>query len=93
MNKKECNSLKDWIISLEPLIFHGVIADKFKTEQTLSEKLKQFASSLLGNNKLLNGIVVFYRHCFTALYTDYKKGADPFIWFQFQWYNHCSAFL
>ena len=33
----------------------------------LSEKLKQLASSLLGKDKLLNGIVVFHRHCFAAL--------------------------
>ena len=93
MNKKECDSLKALIISLNPSIFHGVIADKFKAKQTLSEKLKQLASSLLENDKLLNDIVLFHCHCLAALYTECKKGADPFIRFQFHWYNHCSAFL
>jgi len=93
MNRKERDCLKVSIISLNPSIFHGVIADKFKVEQTLSEKLKQLASSLLENIELLNEIILFHHHCFAALYTECKKGPDPFIRFQFQWYNHCSAFL
>ena len=47
MNKKELDSLKA-SISLDPSVLHRVIADKFKTEQTLSEKLKRFTCSLLG---------------------------------------------
>ena len=47
-------------------MFHRVIADKFQAEQTLSEKLKQFVSSLLENDKLLNDIAVFHCH-FTHL--------------------------
>ena len=93
MNKKECDSLKASIISLNPSIFHRVIADKLQAEQTLSEKLKQLASSLLENGKLLNDVRLFHHHCFAALYTECNKGADPFIRFQFQWYNYCSAFL
>ena len=89
----EHDSLKASIISVNPSIFHGVIADKFQAEQTLSEKLKQLASSLLENDKLLNDIILFHSHCFAALYTECKKGADWFIQFQFQWYNYCSAFL
>ena len=38
-----------------------------KRRKPLSEKLKQLASSLLGKDKLLNGIIVFHRHCFAAL--------------------------
>ena len=93
MNKKDCDSLKASIISLNPSIFHRVIADKLQAEQTLSEKLKQLASSLLENDKLLNDIILFHCHCFAALYIECKNSADPFIWFQFQWYNYCSAFL
>ena len=70
--QKERDSLKASIISLNPSIFHGVIADKFQAEQTLSEKLNRLASSLLENNKLLNDIILFHRHCFAALYTECK---------------------
>ena len=66
MNTKEYDSLKA-SISLNPSVFHGIIADKFKAKQTQSEKLKQLASSLLGKDRLLNGIIVFHRHCFAAL--------------------------
>ena len=93
MNKKERDSLKASIISLDPSIFHGVITEKFKAEQTLSERLKHFASSFLEKVELLNEIIVFHRHYFAALYTSCKKGQDPFMRFQFQWYDHCSALL
>ena len=36
MNKKERDNLKA-LIPLDPSVFHRVIADKFKAEQTLSE--------------------------------------------------------
>ena len=66
MNKKECHSLK-----LQFLLTHqtswSYIADKFKWRKPLFEKFKQLASSLLGKEKLLNGIVVFYHHCFATL--------------------------
>ena len=41
----------------------------------------------------MNEIIVFHRHYFAALYTYCKKGPDPFLQFQFQWYDHCSALL
>ena len=69
----------------------SVISDKLKAEQTLPERLKSFASSFLENFELLNEIIVFHHHYFAVLYTDCKKGPDPFLWFQFQWYNHYSA--
>ena len=66
MNKKEHDSLK-----LQFLLNHQIslsyIAEKFKAENPISEKFKQLASSLLGKDKLLNGIVVFHHHCFAAL--------------------------
>ena len=66
MNKKERDSLK-----LQFLLNHQIsrshIADKIKVEKTLSEQLQQLASSLLGKDKLLNGIIIFHHHCFAAL--------------------------
>ena len=44
MNTKEYDSLKA-SISLNPSVFHGIIADKFKAKQTQSQKLKQLTSS------------------------------------------------
>ena len=67
MNKKEHYSFK-LQFPLTHQISRSYIADKFKAEKilSLSEKLKQLASNLLGKDKLLNGIV-FHRHCFAAL--------------------------
>ena len=94
MNKKERDRLKSSIVSLDPSIFTGVVADTLKADQTLSDKLKQLASILLGNaDGLLTDIISFHHQCFATLYTDCKKGPDPFVRFQFQWHNHCSALL
>ena len=66
MNKKEHDSLK-LQFPFTHQISWSYIADKLKAENPLSEKFKQLASSLLGKDKLLNGIIVFHSHCFAAL--------------------------
>ena len=67
MNKKEHDSLK-LQFPFTRQISRSFIADKLKAENPyVSEKFKQLASSLLGKDKLLNGIIVFHSHCFAAL--------------------------
>ena len=53
MNKKDHDHLNASIMALESSIFNGIITDKLKDEQSLSEKLKHFATSFLENVKLL----------------------------------------
>jgi len=93
MNKKDRDRLNASIMALESSIFHGIITDKLKEEQTLSEKLKYFATSFLENVELLDEIIAFHCYYFATLYTGCKKGPDPFMRLQFQWHDHCSSLL
>ena len=90
-NKKDRDRLNASIMALESSIFHGIITNKLKEEQTF-EKLKHFAT-ILENVELLDEIIAFHCYCFATLYTGCKKGPDPFMRFQFQWYDHCSSLL
>ena len=77
MNKKERDTLT-LLDSIDSSIFKGVICDKVK-EQIIPEKLKQLACHLLENEQPLKAIIVYHRHCFAVLYTECKKGPDPFF--------------
>ena len=61
-------------------------------EQVLPERLKLHADKLL-ESEPIKGIILFHQKCFGELYTECKKGSDPFKKFQFRWHHYCSALL
>ena len=61
-------------------------------EKVLPERLKLHADKLL-ESEPIKGIILFHQKCFGELYTECKKGSDPFKKFQFRWHHYCSALL
>jgi len=79
-------------MALESSIFHRIITDKLKEEQTL-RNWSTLPQVFLENVELLDEIIAFHRYYFATLYIGCKKGPDPFMRFQFQWHDHCSSLL
>ena len=62
-------------------------------EQSFPENLNSVVKVLCENDYHLKDIMVHHRKAFAELYLQCKKGVDPFLRFQLQWHQHCSAYL
>ena len=59
------------------------------TERSLSE----LVTLLCCNDELLKQIVEYHRNMFIQLYLKNGKKKDPFLYFQIEWHQNCSALL
>ena len=63
------------------------------SEQCLPNHLQKFADALWSDEMLTQDILLHHRNRFSELHTQCKQKIDPFLQFQLQWHQHCSAFL
>ena len=65
-----------------------------KLKSCFSERsLNKLVESLCSNNTLMEELVEYYRGVFVRLYCENGIKKDSFLFFQFHWYQNCSALL
>ena len=92
LNKKERESIFDYLNSVEDSVMMGAVRNRLQ-EQSFPENLNGVVKVLCDNDHNLKDILAHHRKTFAELYLQCKKGVDPFLRFQLQWHQQCSAYL
>ena len=81
LNKKECESIFDYLNSVEDSVMMGAVRDRLQ-EQSFPENLNGVVEVLCDNDHHLRDILAHHRKTFAELYLQCKKGVGPFLRFQ-----------
>ena len=94
LSKKERESLVKCVSNVDTVVLTAVINSKLCEQSYFSENLTKLADTLFADNlKLVEDIITNHQAHFGELYLKCKKGVDPYLRFQLQWQQYCSAFL
>ena len=94
LSKKERENFVKCVNNVDTSVLTTVVSNKLREQSYFSENLTKLVDTLFADNhKLVEDILTNHRAHFGELYLKCKHEVDPYLKFQLQWQQYCSAFL